>query len=78
MCYFCIYLAVCIIILSSKIQAMELVMSQRYKKLEAELTNSGTSICEVLARISARRPAVLTGILRGISQSLQASDKTVS
>jgi hypothetical protein len=53
--------------LSRKVQAVELIVSQGYKKAEAELTSSETSVCEVLVRISARTPAVLTGILRGIS-----------
>jgi len=52
-------------------------MSKGYKRVEAELTSSGTLICEVLVRISATTPSVLTEILRGISQSLQANDKTV-
>jgi hypothetical protein len=61
--------------LSRKIQTMKLITSKGYKKVEAELKSSG---CEVLVRTSARTPAVLTEILGGISQSLQANDKTVS
>jgi hypothetical protein len=64
--------------LSRKIEAMELIMSQGYKKVVAELTNYENSVCEVLVRISTRKPAVLTEILGTIFQSLQAKDKTVS
>jgi hypothetical protein len=64
--------------LSRKIQAMELSMSQGYKKAEVELTSSETSVFEVLVRISARTPAVMTEILVVICQSLQANDKTES
>jgi hypothetical protein len=54
-------------------QAMELIMLQGNKKVEAALTSSQAFVYEVLVRISARTPEILTEILGGISQPLQAN-----